>query len=134
MRATFLVLTLCLFGWTSQAGPPDPEIERTIQQQLEAFQEDDFEAAFDHASPMIRSLFGSAERFGQMVESGYPMVHRWGAVAFLDLQEIDGRLWQMIEITDVDGGWHRLAYQMLEGPDGWKINAVEILKPTGLAV
>ena len=68
-----------------------PGIELTIEGQIEAFLADDFSSAFTYASPNIRELFGSAERFGAMVRNGYPMVWRPDEFRFLELREIDGR-------------------------------------------
>ena len=108
-----------------------PAITGTIQNQLDAFQADDFATAFTFASPMIQGMFGSPDRFGTMVRNGYPMVWRPGAVRYLDLREIGGRLWQQVLITDLNGTSHVLDYQMIEGPDGWRINGVQILRLPG---
>ena len=54
-----------------------------INGQIEAFQRDDFNAAFSYASPGIQGIFGTAERCGQMVRNGYPTV--WPAL-WLQLQ------------------------------------------------
>jgi hypothetical protein len=104
------------------------DIEGTIQSQIEAFLADDFERAFGFASPNIQGLFGSSERFGQMVRQGYPMVWRPGDVQYLELRSIDGRLWQKVMIVDRAGLPHLLDYQMIETPEGWRINAVQLLR------
>ena len=103
-------------------------IEGVIQSQIEAFLEDDFATAFTFASPNIKRIFGSSERFGVMVRQGYPMVWRPADVRYLDLEEIDGRLWQKVMITDRSGALHVLGYQMIETADGWQINGVQVLE------
>ncbi len=105
----------------------DP-IQRVINDQLSAFLADDFDTAFTYASPNIKRLFGSPERFGQMVRNGYPMVHRPEEVTMLDQQEMDGRVLQRVMIRDMDGRVHMLAYQMIETDEGWQINGVQILR------
>ncbi len=110
---------------------PVPGIESTIQSQVDAFLADDFSTAFSFASPMIKGLFGSPERFGQMVRNGYPMVWRPGEVRYLGLREIDGALWQKVFIRDQGGAVHILDYQMIRTGDGWQINAVHILEAPG---
>ena len=50
------------------------DIEKVISNQIDAFLADDFETAFTYASPMIKDIFGTPEKFGQMVRQGYPMV------------------------------------------------------------
>lgn len=107
---------------------PEPGIEATIDGQIDAFLEDDFARAFTFASPNIQGMFGSSERFGQMVRQGYPMVWRPGDVQFLELREVAGNLWQRVLIRDQAGGMHMLDYQMIETDDGWRINGVQLLQ------
>lgn len=115
-------------GSAAEVLPADPGIEGTIQRQIDAFLLDDFATAFTFASPNIKMLFGSPERFGQMVQNGFPMVWRPGEVRFLELRDINGALWQKVMIRDQAGGMHMLDYQMIEGADGWRINGVQILR------
>jgi hypothetical protein len=99
-------------------------IESVISRQIEALMADDFITAFTFASPMIQGIFGNPENFGMMVRQGYPMVWRPADVQFLDLEEIGGALWQSVLIKDQEGRLHVLEYQMVNGENGWKINAV----------
>ncbi|MFM7442724.1 MAG: DUF4864 domain-containing protein [Tabrizicola sp.] len=124
-------LAICL---SLPANAQEKPIQDTIQSQFDAFLKDDFAAAFEFASPMIKGIFGTPERFGQMVTQGYPMVHRPSAVEMLELRELEGRLWQRVLVTDLAGRGHVLEYQMIETPDGWRINGVELLKSDGLGV
>lgn len=127
LRILTLCLSLILPGWaaTAQDGPA---IEGVISDQMEAFRADDFATAFTFASPGIRSMFGTPERFGAMVTSGYPMVHRTAEVTFLDLREVGGRWWQKVLIRDGSGTFHTLDYQMVRTKNGWQINGVRILQ------
>ena len=127
MRLFFASLFLAL-----PAAAQEAEVHATIERQLQAFQADDFGAAFTFASPNIKSIFGTPENFGRMVTQGYPMVHRPGAVKMLDLREVAGALWQRVMITDAAGKTHLLDYQMVQTPEGWQINAVQLLQATGL--
>ena len=105
-----------------------PEIEGVIQNQIEAFLRDDFDTAFTYASPNIKQLFGTSDRFGMMVRQGYPMVWRPASVQFLGLSDIGGQLWQIVVMRDGQGVYHTLGYQMIETPEGWQINGVQILQ------
>ena len=127
LPAFFLALFLS-FPATAEEG----SIRQTIQNQLDAFSQDDFATAFTYASPSIKSMFGTAENFGLMVRQGYPMVHRPADVQMLDLHEEGGRLWQRVMITDQNGQRHVLDYQMIETADGWQINGVRILPSPGV--
>lgn len=130
-----LILSLLLVLALSAPARADGDaIARVIGGQLDAFRADDFDTAFDYASPSIREIFRTPQGFGAMVRGGYPMVWRPGAVRYLELREIAGALWQRVEITDAEGGVHLLDYQMIQMPDGWRINAVQLLKAPPPAV
>ncbi|MCA0856991.1 DUF4864 domain-containing protein [Phaeobacter italicus] len=111
----------------SQETSGQGAITGVIASQIDAFLRQDVDAAFEFASPSIRGLFGSSERFGAMVQSGYPMVWQPQEVRYLALRNVAGRLWQRVMITDAEGRVHLLDYQMVETGKGWKINAVQLL-------
>lgn len=126
-----LALGLTLWAAFAQAQEvlqPNPDIEATIQSQFDAFLDRDVGEAWQYASPNIQSLFGSPERFGQMVEMGYPMVWTPGQVGFIDLQTLGGIIVQRVEVIDQAGTAHYLGYQMIETENGWRINGVQILR------
>jgi hypothetical protein len=102
-------------------------IQGVIDDQIADFRADDFAGAFDHASEGIRRMFGTPDRFGRMVREGYPMVWRPGSVEYLEARP-EGPGWrQDVLVTDRDGRLHRLAYTMIETPEGWRIAGVRIL-------
>ena len=103
------------------------DIQSTIGNQIEAFQADDFETAFDFASPNLQQLFGSSENFRSMVTRGYPMVWKPAEVRYLELAEVGGSFFQKVLIKDQEGIVHILGYRMLETDMGWKINGVQLL-------
>jgi hypothetical protein len=122
--------------WLAAAMPAaaqQTEIETVIADQFERFRADDFAAAFEHASPTIRGLFGTPENFGAMVRNGYPMVHRPKSFRFLDFGEGRRGLRQIVEVEDIAGRRHLLAYEMIETENGWKINGVQLLPPPDVA-
>ena len=106
------------------------DIEKVISNQMAAFQVDDFETAFTYASPMIKDIFGTPERFGQMVRQGYPMVWRPSEVNFLSIERRGKDLWQNVMVRDAEGALYILEYQMVPGGSGWLINAVRVRKAT----
>ncbi|WP_299965191.1 DUF4864 domain-containing protein [uncultured Roseobacter sp.] len=120
-------------GLMIPAQAQEADIQATISQQLEAFQSDDFAAAFEYASPNLQRLFQTPENFERMVTNGYPMVWRPGDVRYLELSERDGSLWQRVMITDQQGRRHLLDYRMLETAEGWRINGVQILDAAELS-
>lgn len=129
MRA-FVVAGVVL--WAGVAVAQDADIRGVIGNQITAFQADDFGAAFGHASPNIKGMFGTAERFGAMVQQGYPMVHRPDEVRYLELRQEGGRQVQRVMIRDAAGRVHFLDYEMIEAETGWQINGVRLLPPQGM--
>lgn len=124
-----LLLALVPLAAAAQSDMPrNADIETTIQRQLDAFLADDVGTAFGFASPGIKGLFGSAQRFGQMVQQGYPMVWRPDNVRYLDLRQERGRLVQRVMITDAQGRLHLLDYQMIPAGEGWQIDGVQVLR------
>ncbi|MEP5154860.1 DUF4864 domain-containing protein [Planktotalea sp.] len=133
--AVLSVLSALVVGGTLHADDAaKPAITNTIQSQLDALILDDFDQAFTYASPMIQGMFGTPQNFGTMVSRGYPMVHRPADVSFLDLRSIGGRLYQKVQISDVEGRIHHLDYEMIQSPNGWKINGVQLLKTPQVSV
>ena len=127
MRKILLAIGL-IFGLAFAASAQNAEVEATIDGQIEAFLADDFNRAFTFASPNIQQIFRTPENFGLMVRQGYPMVWRPAEVRYLELREINGALWQKVQITDAEGRIHLLDYQMIELETGWKINGVQLLR------
>ncbi|HVG49672.1 MAG TPA: DUF4864 domain-containing protein, partial [Rubellimicrobium sp.] len=83
--------------------------------------------------PMIQGMFGTPETFGSMVEKGYPMVWDNKDARFMDLREEGGALHQRVMIDDAEGRPWILDYQMIELPEGWRIDGVQVLPAPDLA-
>ena len=128
MTRLFQLAAALWLALVPMAQAQDAAIQGVIERQIEAFKADDFATAFTFASPAIKGIFGTPERFGQMVRQGYPMVHRPAEVRFLELREVAGQLWQRVMMTDAAGKAHFLDYQMIETPEGWQINGVQLLE------
>ena len=128
---------IALVLWAASFAPTaanEAEIKSTIQAQLDAFQDDDFVSAFEIAAPNIRSIFGPAERFGAMVQKGYPMVYRPSDVLFLTLERLEDEIWQKIEIRDAQGQYHILAYKMIYLDGVWRIEGVRLMPTRDVGV
>ena len=130
MRRAFAVLFLGL-GLTGPALADPSAIRTVIKDQIAAFERDDFEQAFTHASPTIQQMFRTPDRFGEMVQQGYPMVWRPEDVRFLEIDEQAGRFYQPVMIRDGQGALHILDYEMIQGEAGWKIDGVRLRAPAG---
>ena len=60
-------------------------VRAVVSAQLQAFAEDDAEAAFAVASPSVRDAVGDSARFLDLVRGNYPMVYRPAGIGFLPL-------------------------------------------------
>jgi Domain of unknown function (DUF4864) len=116
------------------AAAQEEPIRKTIQSQIDAFRADDFARAFTFASPNIKGIFGTPENFGAMVREGYPMVYRPAEVEMQELRDVAGNLWQRVRVVDQAGQAWYLDYMMVETPEGWQINAVQLLPAPDVGV
>lgn len=117
----------------SAAIAQDQDIEDVIAEQLQAFNDRNVEDAWQYASPMIQGIFRNSQNFGAMVENGYPMVWTNRDVEFLERREENGQQVQRVLVRDADGAAHILEYAMIETPDGWRINGVQLLPAPDVA-
>ncbi len=130
LTLTLLALPL---GAAAQEAPDQAAIEAVITDQLQDFNARDVPGAWEHASPMIQGIFGTPENFGDMVENGYPMVWDNSDARFLELRDENGELRQKVMVEDAEGRAWILDYEMVELPEGWRINGVQVLPAPDVA-
>lgn len=124
----FGVAVFCALPLAATAEDADGQaIRGVIENQLQAFQEDDGPRAFSYASPMIQRQFATPETFMTMVRRGYPSVYRPQAVEFRSLEFNDGFAVQEVFFLGPDGTPTLALYFMELQEDGsWKINGVRM--------
>lgn len=129
--ALLIVLAACLApASAARAVDADTaaEFRRVIEIQLDAFRRGDGISAFAQASPEIRALFGTPERFMAMVEQGYAPVFRPRSYSFERAIELEGRTTQPVHFIGPDGRGVMALYFMERQPDGsWRIGGVELV-------
>lgn len=124
----FAITLFCMFALTFAASALDSDLTQVIRSQIDAFNKDDTQKAFEFAAPTIKNVFGDHQRFGVMVRQGYPMVVRQKAITFQGAQ-VDGLMaMQDVMIEDMSGDLHLLRYGMILLDGEWKIASVEILR------
>lgn len=123
----FVLAFVLALALTGPARAQDAAIQTVIGDQIEAFKVDDFAKAFTYASPAIRRIFGTPERFGLMVRQGFPMVWRPADVQYLDQVVRGGLTYQKVLIKDGSGTLYTLEYEMIPVSEGWQINGVQFL-------
>lgn len=108
------------------------KIRAVIQAQLAAFAADDATRAFSYAAPGIRQMFGTPERFLEMVREAYPVVYRPASVGFLAPAANGGSVFQAVEMADTAGTLWVAVYQMQRQRDGrWRIAGCELQRSEG---
>ena len=106
------------------------EIRQIVEKQLQAFQKDDFIAAFSFASPSIQQQFGTWDNFKQMVISSYRAVYRPRAVIFGSFSLVENFPAQTLTIMDFYGNIIQATYVMQQQSDfSWRIHGC-FLSPT----
>ena len=123
-----LFCILSLFTFTSTAIAQESDVRQVIQNQIEAFQRNDVESAFEFAAPSIKSIFGNSKRFGMMVQRGYPMVFKQRNLTFKEHNNAENTALQDVLIEDMAGELHLLRYAMILLDGEWKIAGVELLR------
>ena len=109
-------------------------IASVIESQLDAFRRDDGVAAFAHASPTIRDMFGTPDIFMDMVRQGYAPVYRPQHYEFRSLDDSTAVPTQDVYLIGPDGGPVIARYTMQRQPDGsWRIAGCQLLD-AGLSV
>ena len=125
-------LFLMLAPLVSKAGEPEDSIQAVIADQISAFQANDVDRAFTHAAPNIQRIFGTPERFGQMVRQGYPMVWRPARYEWLQIVETDFGPVQVVLFEDLGGRLHEAGYLMEQVDGVWRINGVKLRARAGV--
>ena len=134
MRVIFglLMSLMLLMPAATRAQDADVAAARdVIALQIDAFQRDDFEAAFTHASPMIQSMFGTPDRFAAMVRGGYPMVWRPSSIRFGISRENNGSVFQQVLLGGPRGQDYLAEYELIRIGGIWRIHGVQLLPDVG---
>ena len=99
------------------------EIKFIVNQQLEAFQDDDFEKAYSFASPTIKKMFSSPEVFRKMVIGGYQAVYRPQSIKMGSVEIIKGVTTLKVYLVDPNGEFVTANYLMEKQENGeWLIS------------
>jgi hypothetical protein len=104
------------------------QIRSVIAAQLQAFQEDDAETAFEFASPGIQDMFRTPMNFLQMVRQSYQAVYRPRSVIFEDLVLLQDLPTQPVLLLSAEGVPVRALYLMENKTSGdWRITGCYLI-------
>jgi hypothetical protein len=137
LHAAWVACFATLSARAHAAGPGDVagadarRVRAVVQAQLDAFAAGDAARAFVYAAPPIREMFGTPERFMEMVERRYAPVIRPASVAFLATQVSGDTAIQGVHLTDAAGDVWLAVYRLERQPDrNWRITACELQEST----
>ena len=137
IRLLLMASFTCLVGAAqAQSAPVSADeakaMRAVVEGQLAAFAADDAKRAFSYAAPSIREMFGTPDRFMEMVRTGYPVVYRAASVIFLVPLRSQGQLFQGVQLTDADGSLWLATYRLERQPDGsWRISGCDVQPSSG---
>lgn len=123
-----VVLLVFLSASPAKSDTVTQEIQSLIQQQLQAFNEDDYFSAYQYASRHIQTEFTLTE-FEMMVRVGYPHIAKSQKSSFEKI-EVSKTGDSAIAIVHVTGKTHVTViarYQLVYEEGSWRNNGVMIL-------
>lgn len=126
-----LVLILSVFhspaAFSSGSFSHPEAIKLVIQAQLNAFQADDNDKAYEYSSPAVKEIFPDVQKFIEMVKTGYKPVYRPKSVEFKELIPDDVLPIQHLIIIGPDGRvWDAYYAMMRQEGDMWKVAGVKL--------
>ncbi|MBW0148110.1 DUF4864 domain-containing protein [Marinobacter arenosus] len=131
--AVLLALLAAATSVSLQAEDKDAAIRNTILLQIEAFANDDDEAAWTIASDGIKRRFGSSDVFLSMVREAYPAVHRASAIEFAERVPHGPFEIQVVRLEGPEGKRWDAYYRMVLIDGEWKVAGVRV-KPAELGI
>ncbi len=131
--AVLLLASASLFARADPVSASDAKaVHAVVEAQLAAFAADDAKKAFSYAAPSIREMFGTPERFIEMVRTGYPAVFRPTSVTFLQPLQVQGRMFLGVRLVDADGAQWLATYSLERQADkSWRISGCDVQPATG---
>lgn len=119
-------------GTGALSAEDEKKIRTVVQGQLDALARDDAVKAFSYAAPNVREAFGTAPRFLDMVQRGYPVVYRPASVAFLKVEGKNNLAFQRVQMTDQAGEPWLATYSLERQKNGvWRITGCAVVENRG---
>ncbi|MBI3803200.1 MAG: DUF4864 domain-containing protein [Nitrospirae bacterium] len=113
---------------TAQSPTAIEEIQSIIQQQLDAFNLNDYETAYHLASTQVRNQF-SPDQFQERIRTDYPQLTKSLRLTFDQIDLDTGRTHAVarIEVTGFNHKKITAEYQLIHEDEGWKIDQMAIV-------
>ncbi len=111
-----------------------PDARAVIQMQLDAFEAEAVDEAYEYAAPNVQRMFPTPGIFGRMVQRGYPMVWDPAQAEFLDARPLGSGLVQRLRFVDRKGQPYIAEYMMMRVEGEWRIAGVSITRDESFGV
>lgn len=102
-----------------------------VQAQMEAFQRDDFDAAYALNSSGLQRLW-ERRSWERMVRKAYPEIAAPAAVRVLDTFEGPGERYERIRVVGANGKVVDALYKLIEEGNAWRVDGVVTQPPDDL--
>ncbi len=129
LRFVVLSLVILLSAPAHPNDSPVQDVKSVIQQQLAAFNADDYDVAYQYASRDIQSVFSRSE-FEMMVRTGFPQIANSRRTSFekIDLSNDGTHAEAIVHVTGMNHVTVIVQYRLVREKGGWKNNGVVILE------
>jgi hypothetical protein len=133
-----LAFVACLLAMPLQAEEKSSEgraWQEVISGQIQAFRDHDAPTAFNYAGAAFKISFQNADVFFEaIIRSGYGPIVASSSHSFGDYRMI-GELVVLQRVTLLGGDlrFYEAIYQLVEEPDGWRVQGVQLFLQPGMA-
>lgn len=124
--AVALAVALALIAMPVTSDETDDAIQNIILSQIEAFANDDRDAAWAFASEGIKRQSGSVDTFYNMVRLSYAPVFQATSLEFRERIPHPGFQVQIVHLVGPEGKRWRAIYRMVKSEDQWRIGGVAL--------
>lgn len=120
----------------AQEEPPPAPWQEVISAQIQAFRDHDAPAAFSFAGAGFQVAFQNPEIFFEtIVRSGYAPIMDSVSHSFGRFQRIGARgVVQEVRFVGKDQDLHSAVYQLTEEDAGWRVQGVQLVRQSGVAI
>ncbi len=107
-----------------------------ISSQIQAFRDHDAPAAFSYAGVAFQATFPNAETFFiAIIQSGYSPIMESRSHSFGSFRLIgDTGVMQHVKLVGNDLKLYEAVYQLAREPGGWRVQGVQLMQPSGVAI
>lgn len=128
-----VLIALAIIAMPATSDEIDDAIQNVILSQIEAFANDDKDAAWTFASEGIKRQSGSVDTFYNMVRLSYRPVYQATSIEFRERVPHTGFQIQVVRLGGPEGKRWRAVYRMVKSDDQWRISGV-LLKEAPKAI